>query len=118
MSLIEPKVLAAATPHELLATYESFLGELRRRKVVRTNDAPLGQWAEWLARDVLLGTFEGNSRKGTERENINSGELPPHKCGCTKGIHLNTVRFLWPVPPTNRVASILTVIDFVEPRRE
>lgn len=107
-------MLAAATPHELLATYESFLGELRRRKVVRTNDAPLGQWAEWLARDVLLGTFEGNSRKGTERENINSGELPPHKVRLHKrGIHLNTVRFLWPVPPpTNRVASILTVIDF------
>ncbi|MBS2033272.1 MAG: hypothetical protein JST54_35690 [Deltaproteobacteria bacterium] len=30
---------------------------------MRTNDAPLGQWAEWLARRVLGGTLERNSSK-------------------------------------------------------
>jgi len=42
MSLIDRDALTAATPHELLAAYESILIELRRREIVRTNDAPLG----------------------------------------------------------------------------
>jgi len=64
MGLIDRDALTASTPRELLATYESILVELRSRGIVRTNDAPLGQWAEWLARRVLGGTLERNSRKG------------------------------------------------------
>lgn len=64
MALIDRDALNAAEPRELLVAYESILGELRSRNVVRTHDAPLGQWAEWLARERLGGTLERNSRKG------------------------------------------------------
>lgn len=64
MGILTDDVLKVAAPRELLAAYESILAELRERKIVRTNDAPLGQWAEWLARDVLSGTLEPNSKKG------------------------------------------------------
>jgi hypothetical protein len=43
--------LKSTPTRRLLVAYESILAELRRREVVRTSDAPLGQWAEWLARE-------------------------------------------------------------------
>jgi hypothetical protein len=61
--LLEGPALAAASPRELLATYESILVELRQREVVRTNDAPAGQYAEWLACRTLGGTLAANSVK-------------------------------------------------------
>lgn len=64
MALLDRDALKVAAPRELLVAYESILSELRSRQVVRTNDAPLGQWAEWLAREKLGGTLERNSRKG------------------------------------------------------
>jgi hypothetical protein len=54
---------AALTVQDLLATYEAILAELRERQVVRTNDAPAGQFAEWLAQRVLGGTLALNSVK-------------------------------------------------------
>ncbi len=48
---------------ELLAEYERILAELRRREIIRTNDAPAGQYAEWLAREVLGGELAPNSTK-------------------------------------------------------
>ena len=44
--LIDPDMLQAAPELDLLAAYESILAELARRKVVRTNDSPVGQYAE------------------------------------------------------------------------
>ena len=64
MGILNDDVLRGARERELLVAHESILAELRRREVVRTNDAPLGQWAEWLAREVLSGTLEPNSKKG------------------------------------------------------
>ena len=64
MGILNDDVLKVAAPRELLAAYESILGELHRRGVVRTNDAPLGQWAEGLAHRKLGGTLEPNSKKG------------------------------------------------------
>jgi len=61
--LLDLTVLAEASPRRILATYEILLAELRRRYVVRTNDAPVGQYAEWLALRVLGGKLESNSAK-------------------------------------------------------
>jgi hypothetical protein len=49
---------------ELLAGYAQVLAELRRRGVVRTNNAPAGDYAEWLVARALGGTLaEDNSAK-------------------------------------------------------
>ena len=61
--LVARRRLLAATPREILATYEVLRDELRRRNVVRTNDAPAGQYAEWLAHRALGGMLEANSVK-------------------------------------------------------
>jgi hypothetical protein len=61
--IIDETTLSAASPRELLATHERLLGELRRRNVVRTNDAPSGQYAEWLAQQILGGELAPNSVK-------------------------------------------------------
>jgi hypothetical protein len=55
-----------ATDRELLASIEVNLQELRRRGVVRTNNAPVGDYAEALVRDVLGGTLEPNSGKSRD----------------------------------------------------
>jgi len=48
---------------ELFARYGEILRELRRRRVVRTNDAPAGGWAEYLVCKYLAGTPAPNSEK-------------------------------------------------------
>lgn len=64
MGILNDDVLRGASELELLVTHESILAELHRRGVVRTNDAPVGQFAEWLAHRKLGGTLEPNSKKG------------------------------------------------------
>lgn len=61
--LLTQEELKPATARELLATYELILRELRDRNVVRTNDAPAGQYAEWLAHRVLGGELANNAVK-------------------------------------------------------
>ena len=61
--LISKRGLQAVPSRLLLATYESILAELRAREVVRTNDAPAGQYAEWLAWRVLGGDLAANAVK-------------------------------------------------------
>lgn len=61
--LISKRGLQVVPSRLLLATYESILAELRAREVVRTNDAPAGQYAEWLAWRVLGGKLADNSVK-------------------------------------------------------
>ena len=48
------------TVAELLAGYASTLAELRRRGVVRSNNAPAGDYAEWLCHRALGGTLVDN----------------------------------------------------------
>lgn len=56
-------MLRSATEVELLVTYETILDELVRRQVSRTRDAPVGQYAEWLAAKRLGGELAANSVK-------------------------------------------------------
>jgi hypothetical protein len=63
LDLINLAALPDVPPRELLAGYEVLLRELRRREVVRTNDAPSGQYAEWLAQRAFGGVLAPNSVK-------------------------------------------------------
>lgn len=48
---------------ELLAQYRAILAELRDRGVVRTNNAPTGDYAEWLTAQLVAGELAPNSEK-------------------------------------------------------
>lgn len=49
---------------ELLATHSAVLDELRHRNVIRSNNNPTGDYAEWLVSTKLGLTLEINSAKG------------------------------------------------------
>ncbi len=55
--------IETATELELLRQYEAILTELVRRGVSRTYDAPVRQYAEWLAVQRLGGQLAANSVK-------------------------------------------------------
>ncbi|HYO60285.1 MAG TPA: hypothetical protein VEU29_00120 [Actinomycetota bacterium] len=55
--------LHQATTSELLGTYRSILAELRRRGVIRTGNAPTGDFAETLVKVALKGELAANSEK-------------------------------------------------------
>ncbi len=48
------------TVAELLGAYAAVLAELRRRRVVRSNNAPVGDYAEALVATALGGTLAGS----------------------------------------------------------
>jgi hypothetical protein len=48
----------------LLAESQAILAELRSRGVIRSGNAPAGDYAEWLVRLVTGGTLAGNSERG------------------------------------------------------
>lgn len=52
-----------ATVPELLGQYAAILAELHRRGVIRTRNAPLGDYAEHLALSVYGGEIAANSAK-------------------------------------------------------
>lgn len=54
---------AAASTAELFSTYRAILRELRSRSVVRTGNAPTGDYAEWLVARHLSGKLAPNSEK-------------------------------------------------------
>jgi hypothetical protein len=49
------------TTGQLLAGYASTLSELRRRGVIRSNNAPAGDYGEWLIAQVLGATIVANA---------------------------------------------------------
>jgi hypothetical protein len=49
---------------ELLAAHSSVIDELKRRGVIRSNNNPTGDYAEWLAKEKLGLDLETNSAKG------------------------------------------------------
>jgi hypothetical protein len=49
---------------ELMNVYADILNELISRKVVRTYNSPVGDYAEWLVAEKLNLTLESNSQKG------------------------------------------------------
>lgn len=55
--------LASLEVRELLALSASCISELRDRGVVRTGNAPLGDYAEWLALQALGGELAPNSER-------------------------------------------------------
>jgi hypothetical protein len=56
--------LRGLTVGELLAIYGGILDELRARGLVRTNNAPIGDLAEYASALVYGGELEQNSKKG------------------------------------------------------
>ena len=75
MPLLEARSLQESSPLELLAAYETIRAELRRRTIVRTNDAPAGQFAEWIARACLGGELAPNSEKAYDLLNPSLGRI-------------------------------------------
>lgn len=55
--------MTKASVAELLTGYANTLAELRRRGVLRTNNPPAGDYAEWLIRKALGGALAPNSEK-------------------------------------------------------
>jgi hypothetical protein len=60
---LESSKLAPVTTPELLAQHAGILAELRHRGVVRTGNAPLGDYAEFVAHQVYGGALAANSSK-------------------------------------------------------
>lgn len=60
---MDPHSLSGASVPDLLGRYAAILQELRRRCVVRTRNAPLGDYAEYLAERVYGGELAANSVK-------------------------------------------------------
>lgn len=55
--------LKKASIGELLALSRQVLAELRQREVIRTTNAPTGDYAEWLVQRVVKGVLEPNSKR-------------------------------------------------------
>ena len=55
--------IESATVPQLLTQYAEILAELRKREVVRTRNAPIGDYAEFLSAAVYDGALEPNSGK-------------------------------------------------------
>lgn len=56
---------------ELMRLHRKSLGELRRRGVVRTGNAPQGDWAEFLVKIAYDGELAPNSEKGWDVRTVN-----------------------------------------------
>lgn len=59
----EERPFEGATVPELLGQYAEILAELRTRGIIRTSNAPLGDYAEYLAQQVYGGTLAANSAR-------------------------------------------------------
>lgn len=55
--------LKGASTSELLSSYREVLAELRRREIVRTGNAPTGDYAETLVKVAFKGELAPNSEK-------------------------------------------------------
>lgn len=63
--------LNKSTNAQLFRQYSEILRELRRREIVRTNNAPAGDYAEWLVHRVRGGVLEPNSKKSHDIKDAN-----------------------------------------------
>jgi hypothetical protein len=68
----EPKSL---TTPQLLQYYSRILDELRARKIIRTSNSPIGDYAEWLVAKQLGLTLVANSTSGYDAEDLSSPKL-------------------------------------------
>ena len=62
-SMLSDTAIAHSSPGELFALYRMILNELRRRGIVRTANAPAGDYAEFLVATALSGSLAPNSEK-------------------------------------------------------
>ena len=58
---------------ELMNMYAEILAELNSRKVVRTYNSPVGDYAEWLVAEKLGFVLEHNSQKGYDAYDPKTG---------------------------------------------
>lgn len=56
--------LATVSTHDLLALYGQIISTLRARNVVRSENSPVGDYAEWLVSRAFGFTLAGNSSSG------------------------------------------------------
>lgn len=80
--------LGGYSTRDLLALYGAIIDELLRRHVVRTRNAPAGDYGEWLVARALNGTLEPNSAKswdvrtpGGERVQVKTRVVGPDTRG-------------------------------------
>jgi hypothetical protein len=66
----EPKSI---TTQQLLEYYSQILEELRERKIVRTSNSPIGDYAEWLIANQLGLTLVPNSTPGHDAVDDSTG---------------------------------------------
>jgi len=64
-----------ATIAELFATYQAVRGELKKRKIIRTGNAPAGDYAEYLVAKALGGTLAPNSVKSYDLETPDGAKI-------------------------------------------
>ncbi len=62
--MIDADAMSELTVRDLLATHEAVLADLRRRGVVRNDDAPSDQYARWLAQQSFGGVLQPESTPG------------------------------------------------------
>ena len=65
--------IKSSTPVELMNLYAEILIELNQRKVVRTYNSPVGDYAEWLVSEKLGYALEHNSKKGYDAYDPKTG---------------------------------------------
>ncbi len=61
---IQVEDLDTLSDHQLMTLHGQLLQRLRARGVIRTGNAPTGDYAEYIVAKALNGTLETNSRKG------------------------------------------------------
>jgi hypothetical protein len=62
--MAEPVVRSMLSVRDLLRQHASAMDELRRREILRTQNNPVGDYAEWLVSIALGLRLVGNSSKG------------------------------------------------------
>lgn len=92
--------LGAPTP-ALLASYAAILTELEQRGVIRTRNAPTGDYAEWLVQHALGGVLEKNSTKSHDVTTADGSRLQV-KCRVVST----------PIKPGERQLSVIRSWDF------
>lgn len=78
--------LTELTDQQVFATWAAAMAELKRRGIVRSDNTPTGDYAEWLIASRLGLTLEGNSQAGYDavdldgtRYQIKARRLPTPK---------------------------------------
>lgn len=92
---------ADLTVAELFADYTATIRELRRRRVIRTQNAPAGDYAEYLVQRAFGGTIAPNSQKSWDVLAANGDRLQV-KCRVVSD----------PIKPSERQLGILRSFEF------